>query len=158
MKLQEARSQPPLLPQISIGPTPVLVEEVIPRAAIDLDDGYFVWAANFGLLSDAYIHGVAPCVPAGGWTQMYPQKPRSEGGDCHYLKVNDAELRVDYLQPFGWIIELWQEIDGEPDARILTLILGDMPVLCSSFRTAVLLAEASLPTPHGVVYWRSVFQ
>jgi hypothetical protein len=145
MKLQDVRSQPTLPPQQP-------VNKIIPRAAIDIDDGFFLWATNFALLSDAYIDAVAPGAPAGAWAPMY-----ANGGGCHYLKVGHAELRVEYLQPSGWMIELVQSIDYRPDHRILSHILADIPVLCSSVHTAARLAEASFPTAPYLIYWRSVF-
>jgi hypothetical protein len=157
MKLVD--SQPLLPPQrLCARSTLAPIDKIIPRAVIDLDDGYFLWATDFALLSDTHVHAVAPCVPTGNWRQTYPQAPKpGGGGDRHHLDLGDVRLSVEYLEPAGWMIELDQSIDWKPDARILTHVFADVPVLCSSFQTAVRLAEASVPTPHYLVHWRSVF-
>jgi len=55
------------------------------------------------------------------------------------------------------MIEFMDTRGDNRDARILTHVLANTPVLCSTFRAAIRLAEASFPTPHYLVHWRSVF-
>jgi hypothetical protein len=90
---------------------------------------------------------------------MYPGNPPDNGGNCHYRKLCNAQVRIDidYLQPSGWMIELNHEyIDDDWDGRILTFVRGNMPVLCPSLQTAMQLAEASFPNCHYYLCWRSI--
>jgi hypothetical protein len=136
--------------------TPVrsVIEKVIPRADIDVDDGYFSWANEFALLSRDYITRIAASTSTGRWTQRYPNEPKfGGGGDCHDLHAAGIQLTVDYLQPAGWFIEFFHDdVDGL-DGRTLTAVQGDMPILCPNLRSAMQLAEASFPNPHYHVYW-----
>jgi hypothetical protein len=133
------------------------IDKVIPRAAIDIDDGCFPWASDFTLLSGSYVGRIALGALTGHWQQTYPQAPRpGGGGDRHHLNVGDAELSIDYLQPAGWMIELIHEDLEDCDGRILTFVRGNMPVLCPTFRSAMRLAEASFPNSHYHLCWRSI--
>jgi hypothetical protein len=159
MSFLQTRSQPRLLQRAySNTPTPSAIEKVIPRTAIDLDDGYFPWATDFALLKDAYAARVVTCAPTGPWVKMYPGNPPDNGGNRHYRNLGNAQARIDidYLQPAGWIIELIHEDIDDADARILTVVRGNMPVLCPTFGTAMQLAEASYPNCHYNLCWRSV--
>ena len=144
-------------------PVRLEIEKVIPRTAIDIDDGYFPWATDFALLRDAYTARVATCAPTGPWVKMYLGNPPGNGGNRHCLTLGNAQVRVDidYLQPSGWMIELIHEYEYEDlddwDSRILTFVRGNMPVLCSTFSAATRLAEACFPNPHYHLYWRSIF-
>jgi hypothetical protein len=160
----ENTNQPLMLQQAFPNrPVRLEIDKVIPRTAIDIDDGYFPWATDFAVLRDAYTARVATCTPTGNWVKMYPGNLPDNGGNRHYRKLDDAEVRIDidYLQPSGWMIELIHEYEYEDlddrDSRILTFVRGNMPVLCSTFTAAIALAEACFPYPHYHVYWRSIF-
>jgi hypothetical protein len=125
------------------------IEKVIPRTAIEIDSSYFVWASHFAVLSDVYLAQIASCPSEGRWENLNPS-----AGDCHRLNVGRTELQINYLQPVGWTIEL---VDGDFDdrhERILSVVRGDMPVLCPRFESATGLAEGSLTNPHYFLYWR----
>jgi len=134
------------------------IDKVIPRTAVDIDDGYFPWATDFALLTDAYTARVATCPPTGAWVKMYPGNPPDNGGNRHYRNLGNAQVRIDidYLQPAGWMIELIHGDLEDCDGRILTFVRGNMPVLCATFRSAMRLAEASLPNSHYHLCWRSI--
>ena len=66
------------------------IDNVIPRAAIDIDDCYFPWATDFALLTDAYTARVATCDPTGDWVKMYPGNPPDNGGNRHYRNLANA--------------------------------------------------------------------
>jgi hypothetical protein len=143
------------------GPAPSPVEEIIPRADADVPDWYAAWATDFTLLRDEYIAYATNCAPPVGFGYMFQSgwKPSSGATNCYYRDMSSARLWVD-VHPRGWIVEL-NHPDSElnhpdspdPDARILTLVRGDMPVLCPTLPSAVRLAEFSFPSPHYFVYW-----
>jgi hypothetical protein len=136
-------------------PARSVIEKVIPRSTINLDDCYFPWANNFALLSGAYIARVAHCTPTGRWIQRYPDAPGcGGGGDYHDLRLGNVQLTIDFLHPAGWMIELSHEEFEDWDGRILTFVRADMPVLCPTFRSAMQVAEASFPNPNYHLYWR----
>src|ERR1700730_10060536 len=100
LQLQQAFNRPVRLP----------IDKIIPRTAIDIDDGYFPWATDFALLRDAYTARVATS-PTGPWVKMYLGTPPDTGGNRHYRNLANAQVRIDidYLQPAGWMIELIHE-------------------------------------------------
>jgi hypothetical protein len=157
-------NQPPSLQRIFCeGPAPSPIEQIIPRAEIEVPDWYAAWATDFALLSDEYIAHVAKGAPTGGWHWMFQRgwKPTSASDqftNCYYLDVSHGRLWVDYLHPGGWNIELNHPCDVHPDPRILTSVRGNMPVLCSSLPTAVQLAEVCFPSPHYHVYWEDYWR
>jgi hypothetical protein len=155
MQLLHIKKQPLQLQHVCADiPVGSMIEKVIPRSEIDLDDGYFPWANDFALLSDAYIARVASCTPTGRWSHWYPDASKSGGGgDRQELDLGHVRLSVDYVQSGGWIIEVIHDGVDDWDARILTAVRGDMPVLCPSFQSAIRLAEASFSNPHYHLYW-----
>jgi hypothetical protein len=155
MQILQIKNQPLQLQHVCADiPVGSVIEEVIQRSEIDLDDGYFPWASEFALLSRRYITRVASCTPTGHWTKRYPDALKSGGGgDRQELDLGHARLIVDYLQPAGWFIEVLHDDVDDSDARILTAVREDMPVLCPSFQSAIRLAEASFSNPHYHLYW-----
>jgi hypothetical protein len=120
--------------------TPDFCKRAIPRA--EADDGYAKWAEVFAILNPAVMKHAR----LEGRHELIQRGWRVNAGkdDCYYRDIGAGRLWVD-KRSHGWIIELTHPWSKDPDARILTTFLGDMPILCHSFPAAVQLAEACYP-------------
>jgi hypothetical protein len=134
--------------------------KILTREEADIPNWYAAWADVFAVVSSQLVHDAAGDVLrrskdlllAIGWKPAH--KP-----NCFQKYVSqdsEASLWVDRY-PRGWIIELSRPDLPDPASRILTTVLGDIPILCPSFQSAAQLAEACYPVrdrPHRYpVYW-----
>jgi hypothetical protein len=134
--------------------------KVITRADADPPYGYAEWASVFAVVNGQFVHDAAGDIArkprdlllVTGWRQTHKPNCFSK----YISEDSEASLWVDkHLR--GWIIELSRPDLPDPASRILTTVLGDMPILCPSFQSAAQLAEACYPEcdrpRQQPVYW-----
>jgi hypothetical protein len=133
----------------------IIIEKVIDRFDAAVPDSYVSWASAFVKIR------IGPSNPKAKYQSMRRRSPSLNSWQQLELKksayVRQIGERDLYLTEYddGWTVELTRPDQFDRDPRILTYILGELPILCPTFSVAATLAEACCPKPKSLVYWHA---
>jgi hypothetical protein len=135
--------------------SPNMIQNVIPRDQVDLGVRHYdsEWATHFAIISKQYLAYVAQHTPLAAPFPKNWTAARGKGFSFRCRVMGNHSLTL-CKYGRGWSITTSRSSNEFVAGSVLTEMLGNMPVLCTSAALAAILGEACCPTPLPMLVWR----
>jgi hypothetical protein len=131
------------------------IAKVIKRNDFEIPSYYFTWANAFAVVTNEFVQDVGKIkrIPRASKRQLLTRGWKRYhgcngfGGPTYYKDLNNRIDRIHVTRsPHGWMIRMSHRgPNGHGAAKILINLLGDLPILCTTFPQAAQLGESSDP-------------
>ncbi len=130
----------------------VHVDKVIARQQATIDDSVAGWASSFAPVNEEYIAYVTRSAKPQTKEELLRRWGRVPVSSESYARLfGQYSVSVEKHRG-GWVVDRLSQVD-DPDYRVLSTSVGELPALFPTFSNAVAVVEAYFPDPPPGFIW-----